>query len=78
MIEAWKQNHISAVRQNYTIIFPLTGENTHENTDSIFLDFAAFVTQKVYMLLNRRGIPTMLKRTQNHKEAFHIATRVEL
>lgn len=73
------ESHFRQFAQNYTIIFPQTGENTHENTKSIFLDFPAFITQKVYMLLlHRRGIPTMLKRTQNHKEAFHIATSIEL
>ena len=77
MIEAWKQNHISASSPKLHNYFS-SDRREHENTDSIFLDFAAYVTQKVYMLLNRRGIPTMLKRTQNHKEAFHIATRVEL
>ena len=72
------ESHFRQFAKITQLFVPLTGENTHENTDSI-LDFAAFVTQKVYMLLNRRGIPTMLKRTQNHKEAFRdIATRIEL
>ena len=56
--------------------FSVTYNRAKEKSDrgmeaeSHFRQFAAFVTQKVYMLLNRRGIPTLLKRTQNHKEAF--------